>query len=74
MAALRPDRRLSVELTNYGGEGGPRELRVDLIDAELTTVASLTPDAALELVAQTLDAVIAARQRSRPRAVPEPGE
>lgn len=79
-ASLRPERRVAAELTNYGGdEGTPRELRVDLIDKDaMTTLASLTPDAALTLAASTLDAVIQARHRGRPRVAPpmsqEPGE
>lgn len=78
-ASLRPERRLGVELTNYGEDGGPRELRVDLVDKdEQVTLASLTPDVALTLVAETLDAVIQARHRGRPRVAPpiskEPGE
>lgn len=74
----RPERRIAVELTNYGEEGAQRELRVDLVDVdEQTTLASLTLDAALTLTASTLDAVIQARHRGRPRVAQlqgEPGE
>lgn len=79
-ASARPERRVTAELTNYGGDGGvPRELRIDLVDTDkMTTLASLTPDCALSLAASTLDAVIAARHRGQPRVAPpqgrEPGE
>lgn len=78
VASLRPERRVTAELTNYGEPGVQRELRVDLVDKDaMTTLASLTPDAALALVAEALDAVIQARHRGRPRVAPpsqEPGE
>lgn len=78
-ASARPERRVSAELTNYGGDGAPREMRVDLVDKDaMATLASLTPDAALSLAASTLDAVIAARHQGQPRVAPaqgrEPGE
>lgn len=75
-ASARPERRVAAELTNYGGDDdAPRELRVDLVDADqMTTLASLTPDAALSLAASTLDAVIAARHRGQPRVAPPHGE
>lgn len=72
--SLRPERRVVAELTNYDHRGS-REMRVDLVDQdEQATLVSLTPDAALSLVASTLDAVIQARHRGRPKVGPPPSD